>query len=339
MREEQPNNKPVFDRSIWITVALTAVMGLFVLGYKLLTYSDCTGADFTFDRDQLIAGHIVSFKDQSPQAAGREWAFGDGSPPAAGEEVLHVFKHPGEYRVTLQVDGGCSVRKQVVVRKREPAVPSSRYPDFSMPPTARVGEPVRFTDNTAGAKEWQWSFGETMQVDARTKEPTYVFQSSGVKTVMLIVNGKERYAAKKRITVFARPVEEPKFDLDLPERAELKQEKVGDTISIAEVPLAPPLKPVPQNRTPELSRMQLEDYLLQVAEEQRAPETLIPFCCEGFNTRVRADGEEKSLRVLLQDIQGKKVSIENLEVLKQRETGCIDLIKVDYNRKKVLGLF
>lgn len=339
MREEQPNNKLVFDRSIWITIALTAVIGLFVMGYKFLTYSDCTGADFTFERDQLIAGQIVSFKDQSPEAIEWEWTFGDGSPPAAGEEVLHVFKHPGEYAVTMQVDGGCAVRKKVIVRKREPAARTSRYPDFSMPPTARVGEPVRFTDNTAGANEWQWSFGETMQVDDTTKNPTYVFQSSGVKTVTLIVNGKERYAAKKRITVFARPVEEPEFDLDLPERAELEQKQLRDTISIAEVPLAPPLKPVPQNRAPELSRIQLEDYLLQVAEEQRAPETLSPFCCEGFDTRVRANGKEQSLLVLLQDIQGEKISIGNLEVLKHKETGCISFIKVDYNRKKVLGIF
>lgn len=340
MWRDKPNIKPVFDRSILITMAAAAVIGLLVTSYKVMTYSDCTRADFTFDEDRLVAGQIVSFKDQSPESAGWKWTFGDGRPPVTGEEALHVFKHPGEYRVALQVDGGCSVVKKVVVRKREPlAHSSSRYPEFSMPPTARVGEPVRFADNTAGAKEWQWSFGETMQVDATTKEPTYVFQSSGVKTVTLIVNGNDRHAARKHITVFASPVEKPEFNLDLPERAELKQEDAGDTISIAKLPLAPPLKPIPQRRTPELSRIQLEDYLLQVAEEQRAPETLPPFCCEGFNTRVRANGEKKSLQALLRDIQGRKISIENLEVVKHRETGCIGFIKVGYNRKKFLGIF
>lgn len=333
------DKKPVFDRSVLMTIAVTSVVGLFVMGYRFMTYSDCSGADFIIDEDELVAGQIASFKDQTPGATEWEWHFGDGSPPVTDEEPLHVFKHPGAYAVTLRVNGGCLVRKKVAIRKRGPLVNSSRYPIFSMPSTARIGELVRFTDNTAGAKAWQWSFGETMQIDATTKDPTYTFQSSGVKTITLIVNGRERYATKKRITVFARPVEKPEFDLDLPERVELKEEESIDTVSISEVPLAPPLKPIQETRVPEISRIQLEDYLLQVAEEKREAETLKPFCCDGFDTRIRANGEEKRLQVLLQDIKGKKVSIENLEVVKHRETSCIDFIKIDYKRKKVLGIF
>lgn len=328
-----------FDRSIVLTAAVTCVMGLFVMGYRIITYNDCSGAGFMVKEEQLVAGQIASFRDQSAQADGWVWDFGDDSPPAAGKEAIHIFNHPGDYWVTLRTSGGCVSRKKVTVRKREPPDSSSRYPDFSLPATARVGETIRFTDHTEGAKEWKWSFGETMQVDATTKDPTYVFNSSGVKTVTLIVNGRERYAAKKSITVFARPVEKPKFDLDPPERVKLKQNEPDAAITISEMPLAPPLTPKREMKAPEINRVQLEDYLLQVAEEDREAESLKSFFCDGYDSRVRANGEEKNLQALLMNIQGKRISIRNLEVVKHKESRCIDFIKVDYKRKKVLGIF
>lgn len=339
MRRNKRNSVLMFDRSIIMTIAMTSAIGLLVMGYKLLTHSDCSGTGFMVAERQLVAGQIASFKAQSPEATEWEWNFGDESPPVGGEEALHVFRQPGEYWVTLQIEGGCVSRRKVKVRKSEPLVNSRRYPAFNMPATARVGETIRFIDRTEGATEWQWSFGETMQVDATTKEPTYVFKSSGVKTVTLIVNGNERYAAKKRITVFARPVEKPEFDLDPPERVKLRPGKTAAAVSISEVPQAPPLTPLQESMALEISRIQLEDYILQVAEKKREPGSLRPFCCEGFNTRVRANGEEKSLQELLQNLRGKKVTIKNLEVVKLKESRCIDFIKIDYKRKKVLGIF
>lgn len=339
MWQNKENKKPEFDRSILMTIGITSVIGLFIMGYKLITYSDCSGTDFMIAEGSLVAGQIVSFKDQTPGAGEWEWNFGDGSAPVMDEEPLHIFKHPGKYRITLQVDGGCTARKEVTIRESEALVNSSQYPTFSMPSTARVGEVITVTDNTEGAEEWQWSFGESMQVDATTKNPTYIFQSSGVKTVALIVNGNERYTTKKRITVFAKPVEKPEFDLAPPEKAELKQEVPDDTVSISEVPLAPPLQPIRESRAPEISRIGMEDYLLQIAGRKREPESLQSFCCDGYDTRVRANGEEIVLQLLLQEIQGKKIDIENLDIIRHKETGCIDFIKIDYNRKKVLGIF
>ena len=339
MRPDRKHGRRIFDRSIVMTIVVISVVSLLVMGYKFITYRDCSDTDFVIKEGQLIAGHIVSFEDLTAEADEREWDFGDGTSPSTGKEVMHIFKHPGDYWITLEAGGGCAVRKKVTILNNKSVVDSSQYPVFSMPPHARVGDPVRFTDHTAGAQKWQWSFGETMQIDAVTREPTYIFQSSGVKTVALIVNGNEGYTAKKHLTVFARPVEKPEFDFDLPEKAAVRQEVSDDTISIAEVPMVPPLRPVQLTRAPEINRIQLEDYLLQIAEGNRRPETLPPYGCAGFDSRVRANGEGKTLRRLLQDIKGEKISIEHLEVVKQKETRCIDFIKITYKRKKVLGIF
>lgn len=331
----QINKKPAFDRSIILTFAAVCILGLFVSAYKMFTSTDCTQARFEVDQGQLVAGKIVTFKDKTPQATEWKWTFGDSSETVTNEEALHVYKHPGEYVVTLQVNGSCTAEKKITIKKDKKIVNSNLYPSFDMPATARVGERVRFTDKTEGATDWKWSFGESMQIDATSQNPTYVYQSSGTKTVTLIVNGKDRYATKKRITVFAKPIEKPEFDLAPRKKVEIKRKEP----EIAKMPVAPPLKPVQEEKGPEISRIQLEDYLLQVSDEKRKPKTLKPFMCEGYKTRVRANGEEMTLQELLQKFKGEDITMESLEIVKNKKTRCINYIKVDYDTKKVLGIF
>jgi hypothetical protein len=306
----------------------------------MISYSDCSAADFNIDKGPLVAGKIVSFQDRTPGASEWRWTFGDESEAATDKEALHVYKHPGEYWVTLQVNGGCTVRKKITVRKNNPVVNSSRYPSFRLPSTARVGEKIEFVNDTEGANSWKWSFGETMRVDATSQNPTYTYQSSGTKTVTLIVNGMDRYATKKRITVFAKPVKKPTFNLKPRRKVEIKRAEPVDTVSVSKIPVPAPLRaPAKDKEAPELSRIQLEDYLLQVAEEKRAPESLKPFTCDGYKSRVRANGKEQTLQYLLQNFKGEEITIENLEVIKNKESRCIDYIKIDYKKKKVFGIF
>lgn len=339
MRLHHNKRTILFDRTILLTLGLTCLIGLFITGYKHITFQNCSSVNFVVRNGELVAGKLVSFKGQTLGADEWKWTFGDKSETATTQEALHVYQHPGEYQVTLQVNSSCSYSRKVTIHKNKPVTNTSRYPTFSMPATANVGDEVQFTDNTEGAQKWEWSFGESMQVDATTQNPTYVFQSSGIKTITLIVNGKEKYATKKSITVFAEPIEKPEFDLAPPQKVELKTQIPKDTIQISEVPAAPPLQPIQPQKKPELSRIQLEDYLLQIAEEKKKPSILNPYTCNGFNTRVRANGEELRLNALLQQFTGKKVKIKNLDIVKQKGTGCIDYIKIDYKKNKLFGIF
>ena len=331
----QINKKPAFDRSILLTFSAVCILGLVISAFKMASSSNCSQARFEVDQNDLVAGKIVSFKDQTPNATEWKWTFGDSSETVTNKEALHVYKHPGEYVVKLQVNGGCVAEKKITIKKEKKVVNTRLYPSFEVPSTAQVGERIRFTNKTEWAEEWEWSFGETMQIDATSQNPTYVYQSSGTKTVTLIVNGKDRYATKKRITVFAKPIEKPEFDMEPREKVEIERKEP----EVAKFPTAPPLKPVQDNKSPEISRVQLEDYLLQVSGEKREPKTLKPFMCKGYKTRVRANGEESTLQILLQKFKGEKVKIENLEIIKDKETRCINYIKVDYDTKKVLGIF
>ena len=331
----QINKKPAFDRSILLTFSAVCIFGLIISVYKMVDSTNCSQARFEVDQRGLVAGKIVSFKDQTPNATEWEWTFGDSSETVSNQEALHVYEYPGEYVVKLQVNGACVAKKKITIKEQKKAVNTKMYPSFDMPSTAQVGERIRFTDKTEWAEEWEWSFGETLQIDATSQNPTYTYESSGTKTVTLIVNGKDRYATKKRITIFAKPIKEPEFDMEPRERVEIERKEP----EVAKFPTAPPLKPVQDNKSPEISRVQLEDYLLQVSDEKREAKTLKPFMCEGYKTRVRANGEESTLQILLQKFKGEKVKIENLEIIKNKKTRCINYIKIDYDTKKVLGIF
>ena len=331
----QINKKPAFDRSIILTLAAACILGLFISAYKMFTSTNCAQVSFEVDQNALVAGKIITFKDKTPNAEKWKWTFGDSTDAVTNREALHVYKHPGKYVVKLQVNGSCVRQKEITIEKEKKMINTNRYPSFDMPSTARVGERIRFRDKTEGAKEWKWSFGESMQIDATSQNPTYTYQSSGTKTVTLIVNGKERYATKKRITVFAKPIKKPEFDMKPRKKVEIKRKEP----EVAEFPTAPPLKPVQDNKSPEISRVQLEDYLLQVSDEKREAKTLKPFMCKGYKTRVRANGDETTLQVLLQKFKGEKITLENLEIVKNKKTRCINYIKVDYDTKKVLGIF
>jgi hypothetical protein len=306
----------------------------------MVSSTNCSTTQFVIDQEELVTGKIITFKDQTPNATEWEWTFGDSSKTVTNKEALHAYKHPGEYVVKLRVNGGCTVQKKITVTtdNQKKKSESNLYPSFEIPASAYVGESIQFRDNTEGAEEWQWSFGESMQIDATSQNPAYEFTSSGTKTVTLIVNGRDEYAAQKRITVFAKPIEDPEFDDSPSPKIEIEQKR--PEVNIPDAPTAQPLQPIQEpEKAPELSPIQLEDYLLQIAAEEREPMTLKPFVCKEYKTRVRANGNESTLQVLLQQFKGNEIKIKNLEIAKNEQTRCISFIKIDYSTDKVLGIF
>lgn len=331
--------KPLFDRSVLLTFILAALTGLLVSGYKLLTYQDCTQADFAADAGRMVAGKLIRFQDLTPGARSWKWDFGDSTSSVTDRKTMHTFDFPGTYWVSLEVNGKCLVQKKVVIEPDIPVVDSGNYPRFDAPLTARVGEAVRFSDQTPGAVSWQWSFGESKQVDDTTRAPEYVYTAPGTKTITLVVNGGK--TVRKRITVFSRPVRRPRKDLSLPAgpRIEVPAGE-EDPVPVSKVPLPPPVRPVEEKpASPQISRVQFEEWLLQIAEEKREAQTLAPYCCAGLDTEIRMQGKASTLKELCGKIKGKKIDVRTLELIRSADTGCIHFIRIDYKRKGVLGIF
>jgi len=69
-----------------------------------------TEADFTFIEDSTT--RTFSFADLSSNASAWQWAFGDGA-TSTQQNPIHTYATPGEYEVTLLVNGNCFRRDTI----------------------------------------------------------------------------------------------------------------------------------------------------------------------------------------------------------------------------------
>lgn len=111
----------------------------------------------SFDIPDLIcANQSIEFTDNSLSGNQWAWHFGDGS-SSTSQNPTHVYANEGAYMVSLTVlnDHGCTAtkNKQLNVKSNQidwvlPSGPLCTYMD------------VLFTDNSPGAKQWTWDFGD-----------------------------------------------------------------------------------------------------------------------------------------------------------------------------------
>lgn len=328
--------RPDFDRSVYLTVGIISLLSLLICGYRLISYEDCSAVAFRLEASHPVAGRLLRFIDLSPAAGHWEWDFGDSSGISGGKSPMHVFKRPGNYTVKLTVNGQCESVQQLTIYPDQPISPGeATYPKFTAPLTATVGEPVLFADNTPGSTRWEWSFGETLQTDDTSRAPSYKYRTPGSKTITLAVNGNIQYKTTQRITVFAKPLESPARNTG-PRKPYRYAEPAPE---VSAVPLPPPITPVKEEKAPELGRIQLENWLLQIAEEKTRLDVLLPYVCNNTSIPVRANGKGTTLKGLCDEIRGRKIQIRSLDMVRNEENGCITLIRIDYKRKKVLGIF
>lgn len=329
--------RPDFDRSVYFTIGIMCLLSIVICGYKLIGYEDCTTVSFSVNAAQTITGRLIRFIDLTPGARAWEWDFGDSSTVSHEKSPLHIYNRAGTYEVSLRVNGRCYAAKKLTVFNDRPSLPdSANFPRFSAPLTATVGETVYFADNTPGSQRWQWSFGESLRPDDTTRAPGYTYRTPGIKTVTLVVNGREQYRTSQRITVFAKPLQAPAGNM-APRKSYRYKAKEEPQVSAA--PLPPPITPVKEEKAPELSRIQLENWLMQISEEKLTPIVLQPYVCNSPDIPVRVNGKSSTLKAFCNEIRGKKIMIRNLDMSRNEENGCITYIRIDYKRKKVLGIF
>jgi gliding motility-associated-like protein len=121
------------------------------------------GAAFTHSSLDGCPPHPMSFTDLSDTTIFHIWNFGDGSPVSNSSHPEHTYLRPGDYTVTHEVVsvGGCAgMGAGVTVHVRDTIrADFSSDPDYpanlQFPMTA-----VSFFDQTVGAAEVQWNFGD-----------------------------------------------------------------------------------------------------------------------------------------------------------------------------------
>lgn len=136
----------------------------------------------------------VNFTDDSTgRVTSWEWKFGDGS-TSDEQNPQHIYQNPGEYTVTLTVDGpngtDSIVREYYIkVTAAGPPPPSAGF--TADPTSGPVPLTVQFTDQSTGEiTSWEWNFGDSGEGRTSTQQnPRHTYTAPGIYTVSLTVRG------------------------------------------------------------------------------------------------------------------------------------------------------
>jgi PKD repeat protein len=145
------------------------------------------------------------------------WDFGDGTTKEGRDDVLHVYKLPGSYTVSLTVTGpGGTVTKTkeayINVGVSELPLQAEFRPPSAGLRTGKAPLNVRFRDLSTGSiSSWSWDFGDGTKSTAR--HPSHTYEKPGNYTVTLTVTdaeGKTRTETKGniiRVVVFEKKLD------------------------------------------------------------------------------------------------------------------------------------
>ncbi|WP_304021979.1 PKD domain-containing protein [Methanospirillum hungatei] len=133
--------------------------------------------------------HVTFRSESTGTISDWKWDFGDSS-HGTGETVTHTYTHPGIYTVSVQVHGpdgsSTEVREDYITVGTSLTPPQARFRTDKR--TGYAPLKVRFTDQSLGkVSDWKWDFGDGEISPERN--PTHVFNKTGVYSVSLTVSG------------------------------------------------------------------------------------------------------------------------------------------------------
>ena len=354
MSKQQKKNYfiPNLDYRIVLIFAIVFITALIIFLLRMRNSVDCEAVTLDVKSKNFLANENVMFNTNIEDAKEFEWDFGDGTPIVKIKNPTHKYIVPGKYFVRLSVNGSCYVEKEIIIKSINDIVLHETVPEIIAPEVVRVGDPVQFdyyfSDESKDVFSWEWSFGETGELDKLDENPTYVFQSPGQKRVSLIINGDVKYITAKNIFVKPRdPVvntfayrqriqDEVKLNPGKPQKDPVDE-------YVANLPAAP--SPIPVNKiaaaekkmAPKISSEQFEIMLLKVAEQSMTKEDFNEYICQDYEMPViKNQSKMMNFTEFCLAIKGKKIRIESLSLSKDPENNCIVSINVNYKVKKNL---
>lgn len=304
------NIKTHFDSKILTFFIIFFTISCLFLLYRINSTGDCDISGFKIDAKSFKAMESIAFIDTTKNASKWEWDFGDGSKPSYLSKVFHSYEKEGTYKVKLKVGGTCTIEREIKIAPFEVKVDKSLMPNFIPPTNVVVGVPVTFKDITPHATSWQWKFGdgasETGKFDATSKNPTYVFKTSGNKKVTLAVNGDYKYVKKIDVFVSAPAVKKEVVEIVKMNVKQRGPEKKGVT------------------------EVDIEAMMNGIAENQLSYRNFSRYFCKDAMPEVHLrDGKIISLKELDENIRDKSIKIKKIMIQKD-EDGCVTRIDANY---------
>jgi hypothetical protein len=337
------------DDKIILTLIIISLLALMVTAFRYKNYEPCIPFHIKAKAEYYRTGEPIRFETDARFVQDFQWEFGDNETTQTQiPSAVHTYAVPGEYTITLTTNGQCSEYKTIYITRAPKLENPLLLPTFICPQSAEVGKPVTFIDSTAGARSWEWRFGETAVIDATSSTASYVYKTPGLKTIALVINNNAQQMAVCKVFVNEAAATRPK------DGNNKRNKQPNNLIIVPAKPVTPTLneqvneqpamKEPPKPMGTAISKQELEGKLRMVANNYFKAEGFTPYLCNNLNVPVSLNGEEITFVEFCNKLSAlkseKKIKELNVQQIKSSETNCIISLNVNLKLKKgFLGIF
>ncbi len=160
---------------------------------------------FTADDTSGCAPHCVNFNNTTPNTQNANWVFGDGG-TGNTSSPNHCYTVAGVYSVSLTVtdNSGCTgslVKNNYINVSGQPTAAITANPYT----TNLYNSLIQFTDQSTGAMQWLWSFGDVNNSSSTLQNPSFTYNDIGTYHVVLVVTNADGCADTTDVTISILP--------------------------------------------------------------------------------------------------------------------------------------
>jgi hypothetical protein len=314
------------DRSVILFFIITIFITATVFAYRYINYIPCEIVEFDINAKNYRAGEIIRFKDNTKGASKREWDFGDSTKTRSGLSPFHTYEKPGKYNIKLKINGQCEGIKTITIKEKVFILDSTKLANFKAPASIKVGEVLKLKDNTKDARKWEWRFGETAKVNSTKKNPQYIYESPGLKTITLVVNDDNRYTTRKKIKVLPNNKK-----TSAPKKRIIRSKQSSSNIKYAPIDV---IKDAPkiEFKAPDIRNSEFATKILAVANRKASARDFSAYLCDNLQLPMSVKGKTTTFIEFCEKIKGKSIKIKELELFKNKKNNCIEYITIKYSK-------
>jgi hypothetical protein len=340
------------DYRVWLTLLITALLSVGLLGFKLATTVPCYPVELHLKgvvehqfAHNYYVGEGIIFHASMKTGKTVEWDFGDGTPPVTGNKVTHSYKNEGNFLVTATINGKC--RESVNVHISQVVMTASALPATGAVPIAgkdilQAGE-LSLYQCTAPAASYEWTVENDNTFSPKTgSQASFSFTDPGNYIIRLKLDNDETKVFRKTVMVAAGGAAATSADelppLPLP-APPVENSRGSDNNSAPAGTTTADAPAIAEKKVEIIPDPIFKNHLQDVIDGKGTMEDVAKYLCDGMNTKVKGNGKIYSnLSLFGEELKGKKGmlglggkrKIKAVKANRDAGNGCVFRLDVEY---------
>ncbi len=174
-------------------------------GVFLVTVNSLPLVSFSADDSTGCSPVCVNFTNTTPNVLFASWNFGNGSTSGISPGVNHCYNVPGIYSVSLVVTDVNNCSAQISKNNLINVYPSP-VAGFTVTPQSPVpiNTPINLIDQSSGASNWQWSFGDVLNTFSSDQNPTFNYATNGNYVIQQVVRNSYGCSDTMELSIYVQ---------------------------------------------------------------------------------------------------------------------------------------